>query len=54
MRLTERMVTEVAAAIRDCARWHGTPRVEVRRTDPPEALPRLQAALAAIEAAEPA
>jgi uncharacterized protein YcaQ len=47
VRLSERMVTEVAAAIRDCARWHGTSRVEVRRSDPPEAAPRLQAALAA-------
>ncbi len=47
VRLTERMVTEVAAALRDCARWHGTPRVELRRTDPPEALPRFRAALAA-------
>jgi uncharacterized protein YcaQ len=45
VRLTDRMVVEVAAAIRDCARWHGTPRVELRRTDPPEALPRFQAAL---------
>lgn len=47
VRLTERMVTEVAGALRECARWHGTPRVEIRRADPPEALPRLQAALAA-------
>jgi uncharacterized protein YcaQ len=51
VRLTERMAAEVAVAIRDCARWHGTPRVELRRTDPPEALPRLQAALDAAEAA---
>lgn len=46
VRLTERMAAEVAAAIRDCARWHGTPRVEIRRSDPPEAAARLQAALA--------
>jgi uncharacterized protein YcaQ len=50
VRLTDRMVTEVAAAIRDCARWHGTPRVEIRRSDPPEAVARIQAALAAVEA----
>lgn len=51
VRLTDRMVAEVAAAIRDCARWHGTPRVELRRTDPPEALARFQAALADAEPA---
>jgi uncharacterized protein YcaQ len=50
VRLGERMVAEVAAAIRGCARWHGTPRVEIRRSDPPGAAPRLQAALAAAEA----
>ena len=53
VRLTDRMVTEVAAAIRDCARWHGTPRVEIRRSDPPEAVARIQAALAAVEASSP-
>lgn len=47
VRLTDRMAAEVAAAIHDCARWHGTPRVELRRADPPEALPRLHSALAA-------
>jgi uncharacterized protein YcaQ len=52
VRLTDRMVAEVAAAIRDCARWHGTPRVELRRTDPPEALPRLQAAVSEPKAGE--
>lgn len=45
VRLTERMAAEVAGAIQDCARWHGTPRVEIRRSDPPEAAPRLRAAL---------
>lgn len=49
VRLTERMTAEVAAAIRDCARWHGTPRVELRRADPPAALPRLRSALAEAE-----
>ena len=49
VRPTDRMVAEVAAAIHDCARWHGTPRVELRRADPPEVLPRLRSALAAAE-----
>lgn len=49
VRLTDRMAREVATAIRDLARWHGTPRVELRRTDPPAALPRLQSALAEAE-----
>jgi uncharacterized protein YcaQ len=47
VRLTERLITEVAAAIRDCARWHGTPRVELRDSDPPDAAARLRAALRA-------
>lgn len=50
VRATERTVAEVTAAIRDCARWHGTPRVEIRRADPPGLLPRLQSAVAAAEA----
>jgi uncharacterized protein YcaQ len=52
VRLTDRMAREVAVAIRDLARWHGTPRVQLRRADPPEALPRLQSALAQAEAEE--
>jgi uncharacterized protein len=47
VRLTDRLIAEVAGAIQDCARWHGTPRVELRRADPPEAAARLHAALAA-------
>jgi uncharacterized protein YcaQ len=50
VRLTDRMAAEVAAAIVACAGWHGTPRVRLVGTDPPEALPRLQSALAAAEA----
>lgn len=51
VRLTDRLVAEVSGAIRDCARWHGTPRVELRASDPPQAAARLQAALADAEAA---
>jgi uncharacterized protein YcaQ len=46
VRLTDRLIREVAAAIQDCARWHGTPRVELRASDPTEAAARLQHALA--------
>ena len=45
VRLTERLIGEVAAAVLDCARWHGTPRVELRASDPPEAAARLRDAL---------
>ena len=46
VRLTDRLIAEVAGAIADCASWHGTPRVEIRRADPPEAAARLRSALA--------
>ena len=49
VRLTERLIAEVVSAIRDCARWHGTPRVELRASDPPEAAARLRSAFAAME-----
>ena len=49
VRLTDRLITEVAAAIADCARWHGTPRVELRRADPSAAAARIHSALAAAE-----
>jgi uncharacterized protein YcaQ len=47
VRVTQGLVADVARAIRECAAWHGTPSVVVRRTDPPELAPRLSAALAA-------
>lgn len=50
VRLTDRLIAEVAAAIRDCARWHGTPRVELRASDPREAAARLRDALETAEA----
>lgn len=50
VRLTDRLIAEVAAAIRDCARWHATPRVEVAASDPPDAAARLRDALAAADA----
>ncbi len=49
VRVTDRVIREVAGAIRDCARWHGTPRVELRASDPPEAAARLRDALKGTE-----
>lgn len=46
VRATQALVADVARAIRECAAWHGTPTVVVRRTDPPALAPRLIAALA--------
>lgn len=36
VRATRGLVSDLARAIRECAAWHGTPEVVVRRTDPPE------------------
>ena len=36
VRATRGLLTDVAGAIRECAAWHGTPEVVVRRSDPPE------------------
>ena len=47
VRVTQALVADVARAIRECAAWHGTPTVVVRRTDPPELAAKLSAALAA-------
>jgi uncharacterized protein YcaQ len=47
VRITQGLIADVARAIRECAAWHGTPRVVVRRTDPPGLAPKLSAALAA-------
>jgi uncharacterized protein YcaQ len=46
VRVTQGLVTDVARAVRECAAWHGTPRVVVGRSDPPRLAARLQAALA--------
>jgi uncharacterized protein YcaQ len=35
VRVTNGLVADVARALRECAAWHGTPRVVVRRSDPP-------------------
>lgn len=54
VRVTERMVAEVARALLDCAAWHHTPRVVVRASDPPAFGDRLRDALAEAERAREA
>ena len=41
----DELITGVARAIRECAEWHGTPRVVVRKSDPPGFAKRLRAVL---------
>jgi uncharacterized protein YcaQ len=36
VRITHGLVDDVARAVRECAAWHGTPRVVVRHGNPPE------------------
>jgi uncharacterized protein YcaQ len=43
--LAEEMVAAVATALRECAEWHKTPEVVVRRSDPTEFAVKLSAAL---------
>lgn len=44
--LDEELVFSLAATLRDCAGWHGTPDVEVGRSDPPSLAGALRAAIA--------
>jgi hypothetical protein len=44
-KITPTLTSDVAAAIDACARWHATPRVTVRKTDPPEFAQALRTAL---------
>jgi uncharacterized protein YcaQ len=46
-RVTKTLVADVARAVRECAAWHGTPEVVVRRSDPPRLAAELTNALAA-------
>lgn len=34
--LSDALVADIARALRECAAWHGTPQVVIRRSDPPE------------------
>lgn len=36
VRVTNRIIADVAGALRECAAWHKTPEVIVRQSDPPE------------------
>ena len=45
VRLTAALLADVAGAIRECAAWHGTPRVRIGRSAPPEAADALRGAL---------
>ncbi|HEV8044598.1 MAG TPA: crosslink repair DNA glycosylase YcaQ family protein, partial [Rubrobacter sp.] len=42
----DELVTGLAGALHECAEWHGTPEVLVRRSDPPELTGPLGAAIA--------
>ncbi len=49
VRLSERFLRDVAAAVQRCADWHGCPQVQVTRADPAEFGVQLQAALRATD-----
>jgi uncharacterized protein YcaQ len=51
VRLTDRAVADVANAIQDCARWHGTPAVSITRSDPPQVAHQIAACLDAARVA---
>ncbi len=44
--VSDLLVRDLAAALREFATWHTTPEVDVRWSDPPELAARLSAALA--------
>ena len=46
IRVTDRLVTDVAATSRAFAAWHGTPEVVMRHSDPPHVAPLLRRAIA--------
>jgi len=45
VRVTKRLVTELAAALHRLAEWHGTPDIVVRQSDPPKVATLLKTAL---------
>jgi uncharacterized protein len=45
--VSDDLVASLAGALRECAAWHGTPEVQVRRSDPPEVAKALRSAIAA-------
>jgi uncharacterized protein len=46
VRVTDKLVADVATALRACAVWHGTPDVVIRYSDPPKVASLLQQAIA--------
>jgi uncharacterized protein len=47
VRATEDLLSGLAGALRGCASWHGAPEILVRRSDPPELVKSLHAAIEA-------
>jgi uncharacterized protein len=45
VRVTNGLVTDVARALAECAAWHGTPRIAIRRGDPPAFAAKLASAV---------
>ena len=43
--VAEKLLAGLAGALRGCAEWHGTPEIVVRRSDPPELVEPLHAAI---------
>jgi uncharacterized protein YcaQ len=43
--VTEDLTSALASALRGCAAWHGTPEILVRRSDPPQLVESLHAAI---------
>lgn len=48
VRVTGALVADVARAVAECAAWHGTPRITIRRGDPPAFAAKLAQAVAAM------
>jgi len=46
VRVTHGLVDDVAGALRECAAWHRTPRVVVRRSEPSDLAAKLESAAA--------
>jgi hypothetical protein len=47
VRVTAGLADDIARAVRECAAWHGTPRIAVRRSNPPAFAEKLAAAVEA-------
>jgi len=45
VKVTDALVTDIAGALRECAAWHQTPEIVMRRSDPPELASLIQRAI---------